>query len=272
MISKPANPAQSSANRQANGHASESPLDWSLSPSLRPRATRGPSYELKFVLNEALARQVESRLAPHLTLDPHADASLGGAYRTHTLYLDTDEFDILRGVEGFRRRKHRARWYGAAEIVFLERKTKAGDRVSKKRCRIDLGDFGKLENGGGPAGWPAEWFVRQVRQRGLAPRCVLTYERTAFFGEFDSVPVRLTFDRSLRGTLVSEWRPTRVPAERPVLLADVICEFKFAGAMPAVFKRTIEELQLAPVRFSKYRLCMQSQGFAERTEPRARLA
>ena len=48
----------------------------------------------------------------HLAFDPHADASLGNAYRIHTLYLDTAELDVFHRTASYGRRKFRLRRYG----------------------------------------------------------------------------------------------------------------------------------------------------------------
>lgn len=61
-----------------------------LSPSLAParisRVAADPgAFEIKFLLSEDLAAQVESRFSGLLAVDPHADPALGGAYAITSL-------------------------------------------------------------------------------------------------------------------------------------------------------------------------------------------
>jgi hypothetical protein len=60
------------------------------SPSLAgPARERRAAYELKFLVDEALAAEVERWARTHLKADPHGQPELGGAYRTTSLYFDT---------------------------------------------------------------------------------------------------------------------------------------------------------------------------------------
>src|SRR5262245_16404917 len=53
------------------------------SPSLSAKcAGAGPAFELKFLLTESQARQIEDWARQRLALDPHGDPALGGAYQT----------------------------------------------------------------------------------------------------------------------------------------------------------------------------------------------
>ena len=56
----------------------QSPVE---SPSLSaPGNGEGPAFEMKFLLDEPLARVVEECVRDKLPLDPHGDAHLEGAY------------------------------------------------------------------------------------------------------------------------------------------------------------------------------------------------
>src|SRR5262245_13334605 len=64
-----------------------------LSPSLRPSVAGGAAaFEMKFLLDEAHAREVERLIAGRLAPDPHGEPTLGNAYRISTIYCDTPEF------------------------------------------------------------------------------------------------------------------------------------------------------------------------------------
>src|SRR5262245_1368846 len=68
-----------------------------LSPSLRPWIAGGAAaFEMKFLLEEVKAREVERLIAGRLAPDPHGEPALGNAYRISTIYCDTPEFDVFR--------------------------------------------------------------------------------------------------------------------------------------------------------------------------------
>lgn len=215
------------------------------SPSLFTAGDDGPpAFEMKFLLTEEVAREVEGRVRQHLSLDSHANPELGNAYLTTSVYTDTPAFDIFHRTGAIGRDKYRARSYGTGGLIFLERKTRTGDRVRKLRSLAPEGD----------------WFRHEVDARKLQPVCRVSYERVAFTGLAGGGAVRVTFDRNVRGTRASGWAVDPVgPA--PVLLdGRVICEFKFRHALPGLFKDIIHALALSPSTVSKYRLFMQTAG------------
>jgi hypothetical protein len=233
-----------------------------VSPSLRPWTPgAAPAFEIKFLMDEACAHDIESRLKSQMSLDPHADPALGNAYRTTTVYCETPEFDVFRGLGIHKCRKFRLRCYAASPGVFLERKTRRGQRVRKRRTAGVRGDLTRMEQS--PVeDWSAGWFHRQVSSRRLSPICSVQYVRTAYVGEADEGPMRLTFDRHLRGAATAGWFPEFSADGIPFLSDQVICEFKFRAALPAKFKSVIEELQLVPAKVSKYRRCLEALGLA----------
>ena len=81
----------------------------------------------------------------------------------------------------------------------------------------------------------------------------MTCLRRAWFGQSDDGTIRLTMDRLLQAALVNEWS-FNIPQETTLITGDnVICEFKFVGAMPLLFKQIIELFSLSAGGFSKYR-------------------
>src|SRR5258707_10215219 len=67
-----------------------------VSPSLRPWVRgQSPAFEMKFLVDESQARDVETRLATRLSLDPHSDRELGNAYRVTTVYCDTPDRQVF---------------------------------------------------------------------------------------------------------------------------------------------------------------------------------
>src|SRR5215208_7815581 len=162
-----------------------------VSPGLVRSAGAVPAFEIKFLLTEVEAREVERRLRRRLTLDPHADPALDGAYRVTSVYFDTPGFDVYRRSEGYRRRKFRVRRYGASPTAFLERKTKSAQQVRKRRTAVPLHEVPRVV-AATPADWPGGWFVKRLALRSLRPVCRVTYERVALVGHTAGGPIRAT--------------------------------------------------------------------------------
>ena len=245
------------------------------SPALYREATDFPAYEVKFLLSEAEAREVERRLQPRLTLDPHADPALGNSYRVTSVYFDTADFDVFKRTDGYRRRKFRIRRYGVAPTLFLEQKTKSAQRVRKRRTAIADDQIAHVvrvltphptlppQRGEGEQSsnhWPGAWFATRLAVRRLRPVCRVSYDRLALVGTTHDGPIRVTFDRSARGERAEQLSPNVVTEGKPFLDDEVITEFKFLGAMPVVFKSVVEGLRLTPISVSKYRRCMEALG------------
>jgi hypothetical protein len=230
------------------------------SPSLNASAGLDvPAYEWKFLLTEAQAVEVESCARRGMVPDPHADP-VEGSYRTTSVYCDTPRFDVFHGRGLYRRRKHRLRRYGHASYVYLERKTKWGDRVKKLRTPIRDGELPLLALPMSAQTWPGHWFHRHLTRRRLAPVCRLTYDRVALIGESALGSFRLTFDRGIQGTLTSGWELHDCDGCLSVLTGQVICEFKFRSSLPVLFKDIIREMQLTPSRVSKFRAFLRASG------------
>lgn len=233
--------------------AEEVPAPRLVSPALyAPTEKAVPAFEMKFLLAEEVARAVEERVRGVLALDPHA-AENGGTYQTTSLYCDTPQFDVFHRTGVGRRRKHRLRRYGREPQIFLERKSKKGQRVRKRRTVITEPELPLLTHPLSLVNWQGYWFHRRLLARQLQPVCRVSYERTAYMGPSPDGPIRLTFDRNLRGCLESAWRLEPVTDGPTLYPGEVVCEFKFRNALPPLFKGIITDLRLTPGGASKYR-------------------
>lgn len=235
-----------------------------LSPSLTTGGPNGaPAYELKFLLGAAQARAVQAWAERHLALDPHADPALGHAYRIGSLYLDTPTWDVFhrRGVH--RRRKWRLRRYAAAPGLFLERKSKAGDRVAKRRTSIPEEDLARLRQPELDPAWSGHWFHRRMLLRQLQPALRICYDRVAHIGTSAEGPLRLTLDHNIHCVPAEDWDVGEPAGGLPLLHEQVILELKYRSSLPALFKRLLHEMGLNPSPVSKYRLGVHCWGLAD---------
>lgn len=237
------------------------------SPSLFGSSADGAvAYEVKFLLTEDQAREVVKCVSGKLALDPYADPARGDAYLTTSVYTDTPAFDVFYRTDGYDRDKFRVRRYGHTGPVFVERKTKNGEKVRKHRSRVSPAEIPGLAKPSLNGEWSGEWFHSQLLEKRLRPVCRVAYERVAYLGTADGGTVRLTFDRNIRGVLASEWALAEVGAVPPLLTDRVVCEFKFRTAMPALFRGIVADLALTPAPFSKYRNFVQSTGLVAKPE------
>ena len=231
------------------------------SPSLVSSVVGAASaYELKFLLDEQQAREVETWARRRLTLDSHGDPALGGAYCTTSLYCDTPELDVFHRSSNWPAASAWPAPLRLASGVFLERKSKWGDRVAKRRTLVPDVELPVLAEPLSVPAWSGHWFHCGLLLRRLLPACRIQYQRTAYVGTCPESPLRLTLDRRIRGILVQEWDVAPFEEGLPLLTGQVIMEFKFQSALPALFKELVQERRLNPSCVSKYRLCREAFG------------
>lgn len=232
-----------------------------LSPSIQQVVgEKIGAFELKFLVPLAIASQIEAWATEMMQPDAFADPVLGGAYRTTTLYLDTPARDVLHRSPGHCSRKFRVRRYGMEATVHLERKTRRGDQVKKRRSQLPLEQITALFAASSNVAGSNEWFRSAVAEKSLQPTCLVTYDRTAFVKRVNDDLLRLTLDRQIRGRFANQWMLSPIEEGNTLLPQHAVCEFKFRGALPNLFKELIGRLNLAAGSCSKYRRTMQMSG------------
>ncbi len=233
------------------------------SPSLTKfTAELKPAHELKLLLPESVAQQIEQHLQPQLVLDPHAKEAAGNGYSLTTLYCDTPQQDVYLRQGRHRLFKFRIREYGSATDVYLERKSKQGTVVRKRRTSIPLQTLSRLGELAPTNRWEGTWYHHQLLRNRLSPVCLLHYQRMAYFLLAGEEPIRLTFDRNIQGALTSQWSMQMPNNCLPLLSGQVVCEFKYRGDLPVLVKGLLESLQLIPCGVSKFRHCIDAYSSA----------
>jgi hypothetical protein len=209
--------------------------------------TRFLRHEIKVVLDPVRVDQTVKFAQERLKLDRFSTSAEG--YDLTTLYLDTEgyrvHFKLLDGTGT----KYRIRRYGNEEMVYLERKTRKGTLVRKRREAAPVSELERILQGQyGEESWSGT-FCRTIRDFGLKPTLLLTYRRRAWQGPFGS---RLTLDHSIeawRGPNIGALEPT---GESVPVTAGTVLELKYDLDMPPVFKDLMQELALNSAAFSKY--------------------
>lgn len=213
-------------------------------------------YEKKYLLNQAQYTALEEALLPYLQQDQY------GRHTICNLYLDTGDYRLIRTSleKPVYKEKLRVRSYGVPRRdgdVFLELKKKYKGVVYKRRTSLPQEEAMEfLCNGGTPQGDSQilneiRWFLDFYHPQ---PMAFIGYDRVALFGK-DGLDLRITFDRNLR------WRDTALDLTRgdwgsPIISPElVLMEIKAPGALPLWLCRSMTELKIYPVSFSKYGAC-----------------
>ncbi len=216
-------------------------------------------HELKYYVNAAEIEALRMRLFPVMQLDKHCQK---GPYAIRSLYFDdaydSAYYDKEQGV--MHRDKYRIRIYNNSdEVIFLERKRKAGDLIQKSSVRITRrlaerlieGDPRGLQNS--PNELMQDMFV-QMRTKLLRPRVIVDYKREAYVHPVEDV--RITLDMQLRTGLknVDIFDPnimTVNPHDRELEILEV----KYNRYLPAHIAGMLYGLSADRSAISKYVIC-----------------
>ena len=155
----------------------------------------------------------------------------------------------------YKRKKYRIRRYGLHPSLFVECKSKRGDRVKKRRVVIAVAEIATFAEPLADPSCAACWFHERVNRLRLQPACLVAYDRTAFAGTANDGPLRLTLDRNIRGILAAEWLCDPCDEGKLLLPDQVILELKFHTFLPEIFRTLVQMMRLTPGVVSKYRLC-----------------
>jgi len=220
-------------------------------------------HELKYYIPERLYPRIISLIEPYMELDPFSQKQETKSYLVRSLYLDTlDRRFYNEKLAGLHtRKKLRIRGYNDNNSeVFLEIKRRYNNIIVKQRAQIEFENLPYILDGYG-------WYKAEGKNRmeaetinnftylkrilGLEPLVLITYDREAYMGAFDS-RARLTFDRNLRclpGKNTALFYPG---ADWLTVTNRCILELKFDGELPFFFRQLIRRLSLRAEAISKY--------------------
>jgi len=166
---------------------------------------------------------------------------------------------VFRRHGSYRRSKYRIRRYGACDEVFLERKMRTRNVLSKRRTRVHGEELGRLVLSDADPDWEGAWFLKRIRIRRFAPAVQVSYRRSARVAETAMGDIRLTVDDSL-SAIPAAGLVFRSGGGDIVVRDRAIVELKFRVATPAIFKKLVEQFVLEPKRISKYRMAALALG------------
>ncbi|MBI5852835.1 MAG: polyphosphate polymerase domain-containing protein [Planctomycetes bacterium] len=228
------------------------------------RSWRAQRRELKYLVDETLARRIRAGALPFVEPDPFAARCPGFVYPVASLYLDGSDLPLYREtIEGLRARfKLRVRSYSDDPDGrwFFEIKRRQDGLVEKTRAALPRGQAQRLLELAAADDLPedpvrrraVEQFVTLAEQTAARPRTIVRYDREAYVGRFDD-EVRVTFDRMLRAAVTDEPVVTTERADFvPVESRRVVVEMKFNHRMPNWMDTLIHRFELRRQSFSKY--------------------
>ncbi|MGN1235328.1 MAG: polyphosphate polymerase domain-containing protein [Christensenellaceae bacterium] len=202
--------------------------------------------ELKYLLTQEQYAAILPKMREHLIMDRYGETSI------RSLYYDTENLLLIRrSIERpFYKEKLRLRSYGvpaSRDPVFLEIKKKYDGIVYKRRIALP---YAKAEHFDTQGLLRSDQIAKEIAYfiqcyPTIAPRYLILYERTAYFGE-----IRVTFDRDIRFrterlSLVSEGDGI------PIRPDHILMELKIGEAMPLWLAHLLSEHQIYKTSFSK---------------------
>jgi hypothetical protein len=225
------------------------------------RETRAQAREIKFVVDAALAPQIQVWMRENLGPDPFGSGPYQDQFATSSLYFETAGLDVFHRRGSFGKSKYRVRRYGQSPIMFLERKFRTDRVLIKRRTTAALDEFERLGGHEPDPQWHGYWFHRRLIARKLRPLVQVSYNRTARLVSSATGTVRMTLDLDLRVLPLPD-RAFLPGVGLPLLQGQNIVELKYCVVVPGVFKRLIEEFGLRAQPVSKYRAGLSLLGLA----------
>lgn len=222
--------------------------------------------EDKFFCGERDLFLLEARL--QTVLKPDENQKISGGYRVTSVYFD-DLFDthLQDTVDGNRlREKYRIRIYnGSYDVIKLEIKYKRDNKVLKKAKSITSEQMRSLMRGecidsdAATMEDPITLFNLAIANRGLRPKIIVEYDRSAYI--YEPGNVRITLDRNIRASdqLDAFCRGERLTYECDGELNRVL-EVKYDEFLPGFIAGILETGNLNQTSYSKYRICREIKG------------
>lgn len=220
-------------------------------------------HELKYLITEAEAQNLERRLEVLMKKDPHAK---DGTYFIRSLYFDNcfnSAYEEKMGGSDSRK-KYRIRFYDCKDdVIKLECKHKEGKYIHKVSASLSreetngilAGDYHWLLEKEQPL-YKEFYFFLQEKGK---PKVIVDYDRTPYIYPFGDV--RITFDRHVRSSFMNltsqeELFCQRIPAAEVLEPGFLILEVKFTEYLPSAIKGLLEIPDSIYTAASKYVMCL----------------
>ncbi|MBS7578102.1 MULTISPECIES: polyphosphate polymerase domain-containing protein [unclassified Enterococcus] len=211
--------------------------------------------EKKYLLTKVKFNLLMAELEKYMTVDEY------GLHTIHTVYYDTDDFDVIRHSVSKPKFKEklRLRSYGQAEKsspVYLELKKKVAGVTYKRRVALDYQTAQNYLKYGRKPSQMNQVFKEidyYMQQQVLKPKVLISYDRLALSGLSDP-DFRITFDQNIRYSLSSfDLTAIADEYETPLVRSDeILMEVKILGAFPLEISQLFSKLAIFQNKFTKY--------------------
>jgi hypothetical protein len=224
-------------------------------------------FELKYLIPERIALQVRAFVQQHLEVDEFGVGKSDFSYPVHSLYLDSDDWEIhRRTVNGDKNRfKLRIRYYNESPKtpVFFEIKRRMKDVIMKQRGAVKRSSAAKILAGHLPEPGDMkseavedraaiERFIQLMMDVRAKPKMHVAYDREAYVNNFNN-EVRITMDRNVRGCLRPNGELVVGMDDPYVATRDmVILELKFTGRFPHWYRDLVQRFECFQTGAAKY--------------------
>ncbi len=229
-------------------------------------------YELKYLITNALSLKVRDFIQQYLDFDEFAVGQPNYSYPVHSLYLDSDDWQIYwRTVNGDKNRyKLRVRYYNESPKtpVFFEIKRRMKDVILKKRCGVKREAAAMILAGHLPEAHQRtsrsateevamQEFMHLMFSVGAKPKMHVAYDREAYVNDYNN-EIRVTMDRNVR--VVPRFNgDLTVKMEDPYFCTGsdgasdiVILELKFTNRFPNWYRDLVQRFNLPLMSAAKY--------------------
>lgn len=217
--------------------------------------------EMKFLLDKGQF----TALMEHISVNLHPEEF--GSYTVKNIYLDNQNFDLIRSSLGkpIYKEKLRLRSYGETvddSQAFLEIKKKLRGITYKRRLELtykELHDYiteGTVPSSDGQVYREVDYMIKRMS---LTPRIVICYDREGFY-DVDDKEFRVTFDGNIRyrhndlDLRAGDYGETLDAAPYRIM------EVKSAGAIPLWLVRELSALRIYHGSFSKFGTIYQTEA------------
>jgi hypothetical protein len=231
------------------------------------RGLQQQRFELKYLIDEALAPSIREHVRSYLELDDYGVGMPNLAYPVQSIYLDSDDLATHKAVvNGTKNRfKLRLRYYDdhPNTPVFLEVKARVNNCILKQRCGVKRDAVELLVAGQLPERQhmlskepkhlaALQRFNYLLHHLNAKPKVHNCYLREAWVSPMDN-SVRITFDRKVMAEPYFRAKPI-VRMENPVEVypGQTILEIKFTSRFPNWIREMVEIFNLMQFAAAKY--------------------
>lgn len=212
--------------------------------------------EKKYLLTPERYELLVERLTNYMEFDEY------GLHTIHTIYYDTDEFDVARhsASKPKFKQKMRLRSYGEVDSsspVFLELKKKVAGVTYKRRSEMTYLEASNFLNYRVAPRNQEQQIFKEIKwyteQQDLKRTVLISYDRLAMRGKTNP-EFRITFDHKIRYSF-DQFNLHHVDSSKQKLLTSknlILMEVKILGAFPLEISKLFSELGIFQEKFTKY--------------------